>query len=703
MFKPFCLIFLISTFIFSSCRKQPAPPKIIPIENQALVEIGNEKFSQTEFQESYEKNKFASDSSKSLTPQEYLGLYTDLKIKVLQAKQEGRDTTSDFREEINSYKDQLAKNFLVDKNLVEKLATEAYSRMKQEVRASHILVFVAEDASPEDTLEAYRAAIALRGRLEEGSDFGDMAVKFSKDPSAVKNKGDLGYFTVFQTVYPFETAAYSLSVNKISQPVRSKTGYHIIKVTDKRANRGMIRIAHIMLPLDSTSTPVQRELAKTKIDEAYAKLQGGEDWTKVVETYSDDSQSKKNQGLLPMFGIGQMVPEIEDAAFSLTKPGNYSKPVLTLYGWHIVKLVEKKNLETYAAMAPGLRQKVVTDSRGKVLDQVNADRLRKKFKIEEFPENWKNVALLADSSLLKGKWDYMKAVTSDWSATTLFKIEGNPYDALGFLNTVKRQQKARSKGSSPSIVFKKFYHEYLTNKLSEYEREHLEESSPEFRSLIAEIKEGVLLSQVMEKNVWQKSLSDSTGQRAFYEKNKDRYQLPERARASMITAPDTQTISAIGKTLSQSPFKLERKAGELIYAEGVTELNARQSEELYDLYAIMQKNPDYLVEVAGYKSAQEPELTSSGRIKNVVKYLTTKNISLVRIIEKDYGSFRQVSEPERNRRISFQFYSTSTQDVQKAYNSESAGNVMIQDEYLTKEDALRSKIKWETGEQIIVK
>jgi len=242
------------------------------------------------------KNKFASDSSKSLTPQEYLNLYTDLKIKVLEAKREGRDTTSDFKEEINSYRDQLAKNFQVDKSLVEKLAVESYSRLKQEVRASHILVSIAEDASPADTLEAYRAAIALRGRLEEGSDFGDMAAKFSKDPSAIKNRGDLGYFTVFQTVYPFETAAYTLPLNRISQPIRSKTGYHLIKVTDKRSNRGMVRIAHIMLPLDSTSTPVQKEIAKTRIDEAYAKLQSGEDWNKIVEIYSNDSQSKKKSG-----------------------------------------------------------------------------------------------------------------------------------------------------------------------------------------------------------------------------------------------------------------------------------------------------------------------------------------------------------------------------------------------------------------------
>jgi peptidyl-prolyl cis-trans isomerase SurA len=701
MFKSVFILCLISVSLFVSCKKTAPSQQLITTEVPALVEIGNEKFSQADFQDSYEKNKFAADSSKMLTPEEYLTLYTDLKTKVLQAKAEGRDTTVDFREELKSYREQLAKNALIDKTLVEKLATEAYSRLKQEVRASHILIAVPEDASPADTLEAYRAAIALKGRLEEGSDFGDMAARFSKDPSAVKNKGDLGYFTAFQMVYPIENAAYTIAPGKLSQPVRTKTGYHIIKVNDKRPNRGMIRVAHIMIPVDSTLSPVQKELAKTKIDEAYAKLQSGEDWAKIVEIYSGDIQSKKNQGLLPLFGIGQMVPEIEEASFALTRPGSYSKPVLTLYGWHIVKLIEKKNIEPYSVMSASLRQKVVTDSRGKVLEQANAERLRKKYRTEEFPAAFTTVSALADSSILSGKWDYARAVSSDWSTTVLFKIEQKPYDALGFLNDIKRKQKAKPQGSSPAVTFRKYYTDYVNASLLEYEKEHLEETNAEFRSLMNEIREGVLLSQVMEENVWQRSLSDSAGQRRFYEKTKENYRLPERARGSLISAPDTQTISAIRKTLSQTPYKLERKSSELLYSENTTELSQRQTDELYDLYALLMKNPDYIVEVSGYRAAQEPEATSAGRIKNVVKYLKSKNISIIRIIEKDYGSFRPATDPARDRRVSFQFYSKSQKDVEKVYNSETPGTVMIQEGVFSKENPLVSKAKWERGEQIV--
>ncbi|MCE6989409.1 peptidylprolyl isomerase [Dyadobacter sp. CY323] len=699
MIKRPLYFYLIALSLFHSC-KTAAPPKQVVTETAPLLEIGTEKFSLEEYQDSYNKNKFATDSTKELTPEEYLALYTDLKIKVLQAKEDGKDTTQDYREEISSYRAQLAKNHLVDKVLVEKLTNEAYNRLKQEVRASHILVGVSEDASPEDTLEAHRAAIALRGRLEEGADFGDMAARFSKDPAAKKTKGDLGYFTAFQTLYPLETAAYSLSVGKISQPVRTKAGYHLIKVTDRRTNRGMVQIAHVMVIMDSTASASQKQAAKARIDEAYGHLQNGEHWADVVESYSDDKQSKKNKGLLPMFGIGQMVPEIEETAFSL-RMNTYSKPILTMYGWHIIKLVDRKSIETFANMAPSLRKKVVTDSRGKVIETANVKRLREKYAVQELDDQWQAVATLADSTLRTGKWDYIRAVSADWSGSTLFKIEQRPYDALSFLNYVKRKQQPRSKDASPAVIFKKYYNDFLGESLVEYEKDHLEETNPEFRSLMKEISDGVLLSQMMEEQVWQRSLSDSTGQQRFYDRNKQRYNYPDRALATIISAKDTQTVNAIRKTLATTPYKLERKSKEILFDANAENIEPDQQEALTDLLIIMKKNPDYLVEIAGYRASEESEMTSANRIRNVVKYLTAQNIPILRIIEKDYGSFRQSAEAERNRRVGFQFFTESKRDIEKAYNSESNASVTIQDRYFTKDHALFTKIKWQSGEQTV--
>ncbi len=694
------LFFLFFLIAVSSCKTKPPVQQVVQ-QPAALIEIGNEKFSAEDFQESYSKNKFATDSARGLTPQEYLPLYTELKLKVLQAREDGRDTTSDYKEEIASYREQLAKNFLVDKAMVEKLSMEAYNRMKQEVRASHILIQVSEDASPADTLQAYRAAIAMRGRLEEGSDFGDLAAKFSKDPTAAKNKGDLGYNTVFQTLYPFETAMYNLSVGKNSQPVRTRAGYHIIKVTDRRANSGSVKIAHIMTRIDNKSTETDKKEASDRIQEAYEKLQDGQEWNKIAEAYSDDKESSKNQGILPVFGVGQMTPEIEEAAFSLTKVNSYSKPILSPYGWHIVKLLEKKGLEPYANLSSMIRQKVVTDSRGKVLEQIMAKRLREKLKVTEFPDQWQLVAPLADSTLINARWDYQKPVSTDWAQSVLFTIETQSYDALSFLKHVKTRQQVRPGDSSPSVIFRRYYNDYLNDKLVQYEKDHLEEQSPEFRSLINEIKEGVLLSQVMEENVWQRALSDSVGQKNLYSQNPTRYQYPERALATIVTAPDTQTVNRIRKTLLKSPYLLERITPEITFAEGSSAIPKEQMQQLNDLLIILERNPDYMVEIAGYRMPKESEQLSATRIRNVVKFLTAKKISLIRIIEKDYGSFRQAVEPERNRRVGFQFFSQSKKDVEKVYNSQTPDAVSINDGYFAKNNALLNQAKWVTGEQTL--
>lgn len=698
MFKYPIIVTLLSAVIFNSCKTSAPKTSVVP-ETPALLEIGDQKFSASEFLESYSKNKFASDSTKELSAEEYLPIYKDLKIKLLEAKGEGRDTTTDYKEEISSYYDQLAKNFLVDKALVEKLSTEAYARMKQEVKASHILIAVPEDASPADTVSAYNAAIALRGRLEEGADFGEMAVKFSKDPSAARNKGDLGYFTTFQTVYPFETVAYNATIGKISQPVRTKTGYHLIKVSDRRASRGTVRIAHIMTRIEKNATESQKAAAKAKIEEAYKKLQSGQTWDEVTLSYSDDKQSSKNHGLLPAFGVGQMVQEVEETAFALTRPNTYAAPVLSPYGWHIIKLIEKKNLEPYSVMAASLRQKVVTDSRSKILEQANAKRLRAKYTIAEIAGEYALLTPLIDSTLISGGWDYMRAVSTDWASHTLFTIQTRPYQTLDFLNYVKGQQKPRPKGSSPEIIFKRLYNDYLTDRLFAYEKEHLEENYPDFKSQVDELREGVLLNQLVEENVLQRSLTDSTGQRNYYEKNAARFRYPERAYATIVTAPDTATLHAVRKSISKSPYPLERKAGELIFKEGATELTQEQLGKLYNVFVILQKNPDYVVEVAGYRSASEAEPVSSERIRKVVQYLSSKNISIIRILEKDYGSFRQSVENERNRRISFQFFSQSKKDVEKVYNAETPDAVIIQEGYFTKDNALLTQAKWETGEQ----
>ncbi len=686
-----------------ACKTSVTPSKA-PAEPEAptLVQIGSKSFSPDAFFKSFTKNQFSSDSASSLTAREYFDVFTNTKLKVLAAETQGRDTTGEFREEITSYRDQLAIPYLTDKALVEELVEEAYERLQQEVHASHILIAVPEEAPPADTLSAYRAAVAMRGRLLEGSDFGQMASQFSKDQTAKSNKGDLGYFTAFQMVYPFETAAYTTPVGEISQPVRTKSGYHLIKVHDRRPSRGKLRVAHIMIQDNAKTPESQSKAAGQRIREAYERLQKGESWEKMVGVYSDDFESRQKGGLLPVFGVGEMMPTFEEAAYALSQPGAYTKPIKTPYGWHIIRLVEKIPQPSFEELEPTLRQKVITDSRGKFVTQSVIDRLKSQYIIRENPDAWSELLELADSTLIVGKWNIPETFTGRTENPVLFTIEKTPATTREFLDYTRSHLAPRPAGSDPKLVLRSYYNDFLGKRLFAYEKENLENKYPEFRTLMNDIREGVLLSQVMEEQVWQRSLDDSTGQRRIYEQNKAQYTYPERALATVIDARDTTILRQVLGEMAKPPYTLRLKGEELLYQNRQTEPTIAQNNTLYKLVATLKANPEFVVEIAGYRTADEADSISSARIGHVVRYLNRQGIPITRIMEKDYGSFRPVAETERNRRISFQFFSNSRKDLERAVNlSNSPDAVRITEGYFAKDHPLFKDADWKPGTQTL--
>jgi peptidyl-prolyl cis-trans isomerase SurA len=337
-------------------------------------------------------------------------------MKVFEADANGLDTISSFKTELAGYRKQLAAPYLTDKNVNEALIQEAYERMKTEVKASHILIRVTEDALPKDTIEAYTRLIIIRDALmgknptpakiaeyeailkksssaltkastkqdtlnyntklnavkgisvalNSGNDkFSAAAKKTSEDPSAADNGGDLGYFTSLQMVYPFENAAYKTNNGDITMPVRTRFGYHILKVVDKRPRQGEILTAHIMVKFAKDMGEKEKSNLKTKIDEIYTKLKAGEKFEDLARQFSDDKPSAEKGGQLQWFGSSRMPIEFEKAAFALTNNGDYSEPFTTNYGWHIVKRIDKKGLASFADMKGDLKQRIGKDSRTK--------------------------------------------------------------------------------------------------------------------------------------------------------------------------------------------------------------------------------------------------------------------------------------------------------------------------------------------------
>ncbi|MGB0432400.1 MAG: peptidylprolyl isomerase, partial [Bacteroidia bacterium] len=311
---------------------------------QIVFRINGESVTLDEFQYIYEKNNSITKDEKLYTKaslDEYLDLYVKFKLKVQEAKSLGLDTTEKFIKEFNTYRNQLAQPYLKDKAVSEKLVKEAFNRMQWELRASHILIDVSEDAYPQDTLKAYNLAKSAFDKVISGADFADVAKEYAdytKDITLRERGGDLGYFTAFNMIYPFESACYNAQVNDVVGPVRTRFGYHVIKITDKRKYLGEMTAAHIMVRTDLDEKAGEK-MGRDKIDSIYNRLDKGEKFENLARTESQHFATASQGGRLRPFNrLATWLPqEIIDAAYSISEDDGYSKPFKTEYGWHIVR------------------------------------------------------------------------------------------------------------------------------------------------------------------------------------------------------------------------------------------------------------------------------------------------------------------------------------------------------------------------------
>lgn len=681
------------------CKTAKPVPQAPP--EPVILSIGDKKFTTDEFFQSFTKNQFSDDTTKSTNISEYLQLFTNLKIKVLAAQSEGKDTTAAFKEELASYRKQLAQPYLTDRTLVENLMAEAYERLKVEIKASHILIAVSPDASPEDTLSAYRSAAALRSRiLQQEITFEDAAQRFSKDAVSASKGGDLGYFTVFQTVYPFENAAYSAAPQLVTDPVRTKSGYHLIKVTDRRPSRGKVQVAHILVRISANANAEGKAAAKAKIEKAHSLLQQ-EAWEVVCRDYSDEPTTKDNGGILNEFGTGSMTPAFEEVAFSLKRIGDISQPFLSNYGWHIVKLINRKPIESFSELAPQLRQKVMTDSRGELIRDALIAKLRKEYKLTETPL-YNEALALVDTALLKGKWKFKEPLAPTLDKKTLVQIENQPYTVNQFFEYVYNRQQPVPVGTSQSLLMQRYYRQFIDQKLIEAEEVNLEKKYPDFKALMTEMRDGVLLTQAMEVNVLERSLTDSLGQKQYWEQNKANYRYPERAFATLVVSDSDTLLKRAQESLASKPYQLRRKGNDLLFPSSATALSVKHREALFEVALTLLNNENYSVEVSSYGDADEPDSVSTLRLQNAIKALTNNSVPLTRIMEKDYGKFKPVANAARNRRVSFQYFSSSKKDLEKALNALKLGNILLTEGAFAKgTNRYVDAARWEVGNHTV--
>lgn len=524
-------------------------------KDAVLMTIGNTKITVAEFLNVYHKNNTAEATKDSKSLNDYLDLFVNFKLKVKEAEELGLDTAKSFKTELAGYRKQLVQPYLTDKEVNQKLLKETYDRLQIDVRASHILVKCNETALPKDTLEAYNKIMKIRARILKGEDFNKVAAEkgISDDPSAKDNGGDLGYFTALQMVYPFECVAYTTKVGDVSMPVRTRYGYHIVKVNNTRKARGEILAAHIMVKTRPNMSKEDSLTSYTKISEIYNKLKAGDKFEDMALQFSDDKASAKKGGELPWFGTNKMPVEFEEAAFTLSKKGDFSAPIKTQYGWHIIKLLDKKEVASFDEMKNDLKAKVSKDSRS----QVGRSSLIAKIKTEyAFKENLKardELYKAIDSTLFDGRWDIVKAGEAK---KVIFNFNDKTYTQKDFANYIASHQSKRSK-SDIKMAFDNLYKQFVDESAIAYEESRLDIKYPEFKALMQEYRDGILLFELTDKKVWSKATKDTLGAKAYYEKYKNNYLWDERAEASIYTCSDEKIAKQVRALLKLNKTEKE--------------------------------------------------------------------------------------------------------------------------------------------------
>ena len=506
---------------------------------EVLFTVNEKPYYTDEFSRIYKKNLdlVKDDSQKDLN--QYLELFVGYKLKVNKAYKLGLQNGTQYQNELKSYRTQLAKNYFNDTKITQELLEEGYSRLQKEIRASHILILVDENASAEDTLKAYKKMEDISKRAIAGENFDDLAVQFSEDPSAKENKGDLSYFTAFRMVYPFENAAYKTPKGKISKIIRTRFGYHILKITDIRANRGEITVAHIMI-LKPKPEEKDKDAEKT-INEIYQKIQQGEKFEDLAKQFSDDKSSSSKGGQLNKFGSGQLSSEeFENAAFSLANPDDISKPFQSEFGWHIVKLIEKHPIKSMDEMKNELETKIGKDDRSKKITASLNEKLRKKYTYKRDDKQYGLISKLVTNDFYDSKWKLPENIT-DYSAT-LLSINTKKIDGKAFLDYIEKQQKAGLKVKPLSKLVDALYGNFLDEQLTAYYDENLETEFPDFAYVMEEYRDGLLLFDLMEKEIWDRAKTDTIGLNTFYDEHKMEHMWKKRVDVTIASSTKQDII-----------------------------------------------------------------------------------------------------------------------------------------------------------------
>ena len=521
-------------------------------ESGTILTVGTEEVNAADFQHVFLKNNRDSVITEAAL-NEYMELFINFKLKVQAAETLGMDTIETFQRELAGYRTQLARPYLTNNDLLQDLVKQAWERQQEEVRARHILVSCSAEASVADTLKAYKRALAMRKRVENGEDFQKVAQSKggSDDPSVRDNGGDLGWFSAFQMIYSFEDAAYNTPVGSLSEIVRTRYGYHVLEVTGRRDARGEIRTAHIMIRTKEGSSEDEAAQAESRIGQVYDLLQNGLPWEELAMKMSEDATTSGKGGELPWFGTGKMVEEFENAAFGLKADEAISRPFQTSYGWHIVKRLEYRAPLDFEASKRELQKRVSRDSRSELTRTSFLQNLKVEYGFTA------NTAALTSVKRYAARQDSvffpnheLKIGRSSDRTKTLVTLAGQTATVQDFADYLNKAKIRNLEKATGEVIDEQF--QIWSEKLMlDYEDTQLEAKHNDFRLLMEEYHDGILLFELTDEKVWSRAVKDTAGLETFHAAHRNDFMWGPRAEVTIFTCANDKVVKATKKAIKK--------------------------------------------------------------------------------------------------------------------------------------------------------
>jgi peptidyl-prolyl cis-trans isomerase SurA len=537
--------FLASTVLFAQKKKN------------VLLTIDGTPVYAKEFKRVYNKNLDLVQDENQKTVDGYLDLFIDYRLKVTEAYAEKLNEKAIYKKELAEYQEQLSRYYIYEDNVTSDLAKEAYERGMEEISANHILIFSKFTDSPADTLKAYQKIEELRERALTGEDFETLAKENSQEPNAENTAGDLGYFTVFSMVYPFETAAYKTKKGAISNILRTEFGYHIIKVKDRRKREATRSVSHIMIfdKEDDTRTFDPKE----RIDEIYQLLQQGEKFEDLAKQYSDDKGSATQGGSLRPFGKGELRSKsFEDKIFDIKTEGQVSKPFKSDAGWHIARLDKINDQPSFEEEKERLERRVKDGSRSKIVTAAVKNNIKKKYGFKMGAPYLDFFRTYVNDSILRGIWKLKPITVEDNKILFTLGEQGRKtfYDLASYIAST---QNRRNKFKTIDEALVTYFEDFERDALKEYYRNALEEEDENYAAIINEYRDGLLIFDLMKENIWNKAKLDTLGLQEYFEMNRSAYGWEERVEAVIVNATSQEFADQASELIKKGNDAVEIK------------------------------------------------------------------------------------------------------------------------------------------------